>query len=107
MQSIFIRSQNVRAQNFTSAGGHFNPDNKKHCLNNPAGPHPGDMYNFTVKSNGTAKLDLTDVNANLCTDSHSGFQWRGDSLSDPRQSRRHDDSAGNAGDRVACGTIKK
>ena len=33
---------------FTSAGGHFNPDMKKHGLDNPDGPHAGDMKNFTV-----------------------------------------------------------
>ena len=39
---------------FTSAGGHFNPDNKKHGTKNPEGPHAGDMNNFTVKADGTA-----------------------------------------------------
>src|SRR3979490_2063615 len=33
---------------FTSAGGHYNPDGKKHGLQNPDGPHAGDMNNFTV-----------------------------------------------------------
>src|SRR5271157_5785812 len=28
---------------FTSAGGHFNPDQKHHGLQNPEGPHAGDM----------------------------------------------------------------
>src|SRR5213596_3064369 len=34
---------------FTSAGDHFNPDNKKHGLQNPQGPHAGDMNNITIK----------------------------------------------------------
>src|SRR4051812_22822309 len=33
---------------FKSAGGHFNPDNKKHGMDNKEGPHAGDMPNFTV-----------------------------------------------------------
>jgi superoxide dismutase, Cu-Zn family len=28
---------------FTSAGPHFNPNDKKHGLKNPAGPHAGDL----------------------------------------------------------------
>src|SRR5581483_2512991 len=31
---------------FKSAGGHFNPDGKKHGLKNPEGPHAGDMTDF-------------------------------------------------------------
>src|SRR5579862_9185350 len=37
---------------FTSAGGHFNPDGKKHGLENPDGAHAGDMKNFTVDAKG-------------------------------------------------------
>ena len=40
---------------FEGAGPHFNPDMKQHGLNNPMGPHAGDMSNFTVAANGTAK----------------------------------------------------
>src|SRR3984885_14334191 len=50
---------------FTSAGGHFNPDMKKHGLENPDGPHAGDMKNFTVKPDGTAKAPLEDAHATL------------------------------------------
>src|SRR6185295_18312013 len=46
--------------NFAGAGGHFNPTNKKHGTQNPEGHHAGDMANFTVKANGTAKATLTD-----------------------------------------------
>src|ERR1043165_3434123 len=45
---------------FTTAGGHFNPDNAHHGMNNPESPkpHAGDMPNITVKANGTAKLTI-------------------------------------------------
>src|ERR1044071_2461933 len=36
------------ADGFKSAGPHFNPSGNKHGLQNPAGPHNGDMPNFTV-----------------------------------------------------------
>ena len=40
---------------FKSAGPHFNPDGKKHGLENPEGHHAGDMNNFTVNAKGRAK----------------------------------------------------
>jgi Cu-Zn family superoxide dismutase len=36
------------APGFTSAGGHFNPAQKKHGLKSPEGPHAGDMPNMYV-----------------------------------------------------------
>src|SRR5271165_2669785 len=43
---------------FKSAGGHFNPDGKKHGLENPEGHHAGDMNNFTVNAKGQAKFQV-------------------------------------------------
>src|SRR5450432_1768841 len=65
---------------FASAGPHFNPDAKHHGLNNPDGPHAGDMNNFIVKANGTATVTLTDERVNLGTDAYSLFTNGGTSL---------------------------
>ena len=91
---------------FTSAGDHFNPDSKKHGLKNPAGPHAGDMNNITVKPDGTAKLTVIAVNANLGADSHSVFSGGGTALViHAKADDMMTDPSGNAGDRIACGTI--
>src|ERR1700751_4292849 len=50
---------------FTTAGGHFNPDMKHHGLENPEGPHAGDMQNFTVKPDGTAKATVDNSRVTL------------------------------------------
>src|SRR5262249_23504332 len=50
---------------FTSAGPHFNPDGKHHGLQNPEGPHNGDMPNFTVSAKGTAKTTITDPRVSM------------------------------------------
>src|SRR5579871_741975 len=50
---------------FKSAGPHFNPDGKKHGLENPEGHHAGDMLNLIVKEDGKAAMKLTDKNVNL------------------------------------------
>lgn len=93
---------------FTSAGGHFNPDRKHHGLENPEGPHAGDMKNFAVAANGTAKTTVSDANVNMGTDDHSVFSNGGTALvihgaPDDMKS----DPAGNAGPRIACGVIVK
>jgi Cu-Zn family superoxide dismutase len=93
---------------FTSAGGHFNPDGKKHGLQNPEGPHAGDMNNFTVAADGTAKTKVTDPRVTLGTAANSVFTNGGTALVIHAQADdMKSDPAGNAGDRIACGTITK
>ena len=93
---------------FKSAGEHFNPDHKQHGTKNPAGPHAGDMNNITVKPDGTAKTSVTDMHANLGADSRSVFSGTGTSLViHAKADDLMTDPAGNAGDRIACGTIIK
>ncbi len=56
---------------FTSAGNHFNPTDKKHGRLNPEGAHAGDLPNLDVTSAGTARLDATTKLGPLCTDPES------------------------------------
>ena len=93
---------------FTTAGGHFNPDNKHHGLDNPEGPHAGDIPNFTVKANGTAKVTLTDPRVNLGATGDPVFANGGTAL--VIHAQKDDlmtDPAGNAGARIACGVITR
>ncbi len=93
---------------FASAGPHFNPEGKKHGLQNPDGPHAGDMNNFTVAANGTAKVNVTNTRVTLGEGANSVFAGGGTALvihaaADDMKT----DPAGNAGDRIACGVIAK
>jgi len=93
---------------FTSAGGHFNPTHKHHGLDNPEGPHAGDMKNFTVKANGTAKTTVTDSNVTLGDGANSLFANGGTALMiHAKADDMKTDPSGNAGDRIACGVITK
>ncbi len=93
---------------FTSVGGHFNPDMKKHGLENPDGPHAGDMSNFTVAANGTVKTTVTDPHVSLGMGVNSVFTNGGTALVvHAKADDMKTDPAGNAGDRIACGTITK
>jgi superoxide dismutase, Cu-Zn family len=93
---------------FTTAGPHLNPDMKHHGLQNPDGPHAGDMPNFTVAADGTAKAAVVAPGVTMGDDSHSVFTNGGTALViHEKADDMKSDPAGNAGARVACGVIAK
>jgi Cu-Zn family superoxide dismutase len=93
---------------FTSAGSHFNPDNKHHGLQNAEGPHAGDIPNFMVDANGRAKTTVVAPNVTLAEGPHSVFTGGGTALViHAKTDDNKSDPAGNAGDRIACGVITR
>lgn len=93
---------------FTTAGEHFNPDNKMHGSKNPKGPHAGDMNNFTVRPDGTSTQTVTNQHVTFAEGTHSLFAANGTSLvihANPDDMKT--DPAGNSGDRIACGVVSK
>lgn len=88
---------------FASAGGHWNPAARKHGLNNPAGPHGGDLPNVNVAANGVLSATVTLPGASIASllDAdgaaivlHAGPD---DYMTDP---------SGNSGGRIACAVIQ-
>ena len=94
---------------FTSAGGHFNPEMKMHGLDSETGPHAGDMANFTVAGKkGKANATLVNTRVTLDNGAHSVFTGGGTALViHAQKDDMKTDPAGNAGARIACGTITK
>jgi Cu-Zn family superoxide dismutase len=93
---------------FTSAGPHFNPDSKHHGLQNPEGPHAGDIPNFTVDAKGKSKATVVAPNVTLVDGPHSVFIGGGTALViHAKADDNKSDPAGNSGDRIACGVIKR
>lgn len=94
------------AAGFTAAGGHLNPDGRKHGTSNPAGSHLGDLPNVVADAAGkaSAKMTLTGTPKALFAalfDAdgtaivvHAGPD---DYVTDP---------TGNSGGRIACGAFK-
>jgi Cu-Zn family superoxide dismutase len=104
----FHQNAKCDAPDFKSAGGHFNPDGKKHGLENPEGHHAGDNPNFTVGANGKAHFKWQDKDVTLGSDSHSLFSNGGTAIVvHAKADDQKTDPAGNAGDRIACGVITK
>jgi superoxide dismutase, Cu-Zn family len=91
---------------FTSAGGHFNPAQKKHGYKSPEGAHAGDLPNMLVAKDGTGRFESFTDGMTLKPGATSVFDKDGsalvihagvdDNVTDP---------TGNAGDRAACGII--
>jgi Cu-Zn family superoxide dismutase len=92
---------------FTTAGGHFNPANKKHGMMASDGPHAGDMPNLDIPASGELKLEVLNTGVTLAKDApNSLLKPDGTALVihatvDDYKS----DPAGNAGGRIACAVI--
>jgi Cu-Zn family superoxide dismutase len=93
---------------FTSAGAHFNPGDKKHGRQNPAGPHAGDLPNLVVAASGEGGVDIVTKAATLGPGPTSLLGGKGTSIvvhaaADDEKT----DPTGNSGARIACGVIVK
>lgn len=96
------------APGFTTAGGHFNPEKKKHGVHNPEGHHAGDLPNLKVGADGKAAYKATVTGVTLSGDgANSLFHAGGTSvvIHEAADDNKTDPS-GNAGARVACGVIQ-
>jgi superoxide dismutase, Cu-Zn family len=104
----FHQNPKCDAPDFKSAGPHFNPDAKKHGLENPDGHHAGDMQNFTVDAKGKADVTLEDKDVTLADGPHSLFSNGGTAIViHAKADDMKTDPSGNSGDRIACGVITK
>jgi len=92
---------------FKSAGGHFNPEAKKHGFDSPDGHHAGDMKNFTVGLDGKAKMKLEDGEVTLKDGPHSLLTNGAAIVVHAKADDYKTDPSGNSGDRVACGVFTK
>ena len=87
---------------FSTAGTHWNPTNKQHGLNNPNGPHAGDLPNVTVAANGVLSQTVVLPHATMAqlldADGSSIMIHASadDYVSQP---------AGNSGPKIACAVI--
>ena len=97
------------APDFKTAGGHFNPDGKRHGMLNPEGHHNGDLpQNVTVgedhKGEATFKVKYLSMDPSA---PNSIFANGGTSIMvHEKADDMKTDPSGNAGNRIACGVIQ-
>jgi Cu-Zn family superoxide dismutase len=90
---------------FASAGGHFNPDETKHGLLNPEGPHAGDMPNIHVPENGKLTVEVLNPLVTLSKESALLDEDGSALVLHADADDYKTDPAGHAGGRIACGII--
>ena len=89
----------------TSAGGHFNPVASAHGRAGGATHHAGDMDNIVADAGGVARVNVHLRGVTLGGGAANDIAGRAMIVhADPDD--YHSQPAGNAGARVACGTIK-
>jgi len=95
---------------FASAGPHWNPAARKHGMNNPAGPHAGDLPNVEVAANGVLGTTVTLPGATLVGGaSAAGALIDADGAALVLHGQADDyvtDPSGNSGPRIACAVLQ-
>jgi Cu-Zn family superoxide dismutase len=95
---------------FTTAGAHWNPLDRKHGTNNPAGPHAGDLPNVEVAANGVLAATVTLPNASLTAPAGTpGALLDADGAALVIHAAADDymtDPSGNSGARIACAVLR-
>jgi Cu-Zn family superoxide dismutase len=91
---------------FESAGPHWNPTARQHGVQNPQGPHLGDLPNLQVGTDGAGSVEFTIAGARLAGGSNAMLDGDGAALmihAGPDDYRT--DPSGNSGARIACGVL--
>lgn len=88
-----------RAEDGTSAGGHFNPAGKEHGSPDDMNRHMGDLGNIEANENGSASIDYIDTNVSLEQILGRGI------IIHAGEDDLESQPTGAAGSRIACGVI--
>ena len=94
---------------FSSAGPHLNPTGAQHGLDNPRGPHAGDLPNVIANTNGQMVVDVATPRVILGS-TGAGALFDGDGTALIIHAAADDqrtDPAGSSGERIACGVITR
>jgi len=108
---IHIHGVGACTPTFAAAGGHYNPLGDQHGLENPDGPHAGDLPNLTVNPEGIghldAKTDRVTISAGPATlfDTAAGVEGSAIIIHANEDDQVTDATNGGSGARIACAVI--
>lgn len=97
------------SEKFTTAGGHFNPNEHQHGLMVEGGPHGGDMPNQYADASGMMMTQVLNTGISLDKDAPNSI-WDEDGTALVIHAKADDyksQPSGDAGGRVACAVVAK
>lgn len=101
-----VHQNQITENDFSTAGGHFNPHEKQHGHDNPNGAHVGDLPNLEADENG--RINQAKILERISLEKGAVNSILGKSLIiHAKEDDGKSDPAGNAGDRVAGGNISE
>ncbi len=108
LHGLHIHAVGACSPTFAAAGPHFNPEAHQHGLDNPDGPHAGDLPNLIVNDEGVGHLNATTDRVTLGGGVDSLFDADGSALIIHANEDDQVTNAtnGNSGARVACAVLE-
>lgn len=112
LHGIHIHSIAACGPTFAAAGGHYNPSATEHGLDNPNGPHAGDLPNLIVNGAGVGHLNATTDRVTISDGPATLFDTTAGAVgsafvihANPDNQVTNGDNGGSGG-RVACAVIE-
>lgn len=106
LHGIHLHAVGSCSPTFAAAGGHHNPAGHQHGLDNPLGPHAGDLPNLVVNAAGVGHLKAITDRASLSAGATTLFDADGSALIiHASADDQVTDPTGNSGGRIVCGVI--
>jgi Cu-Zn family superoxide dismutase len=95
------------APDFASAGPHWNPTDRQHGKDNPAGMHKGDLPNLLVGADGRGSFEYVVLGGAIGGGPNAMLDRDGGAVViHQRPDDYRTDPTGNSGDRIACGVLR-
>jgi Cu-Zn family superoxide dismutase len=107
LHGIHIHAVGACSPTFLAAGGHYNPLTHEHGLENPNGPHAGDLPNLMVDAHGHGRLHARTDRVTLTAGPATLFDADGSAFIIHANPDDQVTDAGNGGSgaRIACAVI--
>jgi superoxide dismutase, Cu-Zn family len=107
LHGIHIHAVGSCTPTFAAAGGHYNPLGHQHGLENPSGPHAGDLPNLIVNGDGVGHLDGRTDRVTLSEGGATLFDADGSAFIIHANPDDQVTDAGNGGSgaRIACAVV--